>query len=138
MTKAFKFIAGGAFALLALAGASGSQALFRFDLYLNPVAAPIKLNGSKWGDKVDLSPRPVKIGDHRAKVLVLLRKSGFSRTPDETVWKRYEGEILDGNELYEREAESLICQARLYVFLKFDDEGRLVSAQGAKHEHGCL
>ena len=138
MKRAPKMIGIGVLALLAAAGVLAAQALYRFDLRINPVAAAIKSHVIKWGDKTDLTPQPFQIGEDRADVVALLRKSGFARTPDEKVWKLYVAEILDGKELYQREANNLVCMIRLYVFVKFDGGARLVSANGTQHEHGCL
>ena len=138
MSKALKYI-GSALATLVVIGTSVlAQAANRFDLLLNPIAAPIKLNVGPWGEMIDLTPKPFSIGASQSNIIKSIKRAGFSRTPDDEVWALYSNEISDGYALYQREGNNLVCAIEFYVFVKFDDFGFLVSAKGTEHEHGCL
>ncbi len=120
-----------------ISGAVLAQLVLRFDLAMNPVVSPIRLYSHTWGKMTDLTPSPFKIGTHREAVVKRLANFGFEKTPAEAVWGRYGNEIRDGFELFQREGDDLICKIQIYVFVKFNDEGRLSFAKGTWHEHGC-
>jgi hypothetical protein len=120
-----------------IGGAALAQLLFRFDLAMNPVAVPIRHYSHPWGKMTDLTPSPFEIGTPRDTVVKKLANFGFEETPAEAVWGRYKSEVRDGFELFQREGDDLICRIQIYAFVKFDSEGRLSSAKGTWHEHGC-
>ena len=137
MTKALK---GGLIAALAVIvglGLTLSQLLLRFDLALNPVASSIRLNSVSWGMMTDLVPSPFALGAPRDAIVRKLTLAGFQRTADDSVWGRYKNEIQDGYELFQREGDDQICKIQFYAFVKFSEDGRLTSAKGTWHEHGC-
>jgi MFS family permease len=134
----YNFFAGLGIVFGTMAGAFLAQSVYRFELLLNPVVAPIRSGVGPWGEMIELTPKPFSVGEELTDVTVTLERAGFTREPDEDVWVRYESEILDGYQLYLREGNNLACNIKYYMFAKFDGESRLVSAKGTVHEHGCL
>lgn len=74
----------------------------------------------------------------RSYVLTKLEKNGFKKTQNAYLKNRFEAEIALGQEIYSREADRFPCNIKIYVFVQFDDEQRLLTANALQQEHGCL
>ena len=117
-----------------------AQITIRFDLLVNPIAHKIifDVQGQPWGKRVDLLPEPFDDLQNRVHVERKLKRAGFKRIADSKVWARYNYEIENGREIYSRDASRIPCKIKLYVFVEYNQNDRLVFAEGAQHEHGCL
>lgn len=138
MIKPLKIIGAAAIVLSLALGVVITQAAYRVDLQFNPIASIIRAHVGPWGEMIVLTSRPFSIGAERMSVVAALTRAGFVRTPNENIWIQYEGEIREGYELYQREGNDLACAIQFYVFVKFDLNGKLLSAKATEHEHGCL
>lgn len=138
MSKALRIIGVILVILIVGAGVMFAQATYRFDLAFNPVVSQIRTGSGTWGEMIELTPKPFSVGNKKTDVVDRLNRAGFTRVEDENVWARYEGKINNGYELYLRAGNTWVCNISYYSFIKFDANGRLASAKGTVHEHGCL
>ncbi|MEO3414101.1 hypothetical protein AAFO92_05530 [Roseovarius sp. CAU 1744] len=126
--------------LFVITGLAVLNSFKRFDLRFNPIANEIRngLNTYSSSERVALIPELFMPGELREAVVKKLNNAGFERTPSSQVWMRYQNEINVGREVFTREANRFPCNIRMYVFLGFDGQGDLETAQGTQHEHGCM
>ena len=110
----------------------------RPDVYKHPVSAAIVSNNPEWGELVDLIPDAFVFGEERDSVRQKLQSAGYQSVQDKSVWKRYSYLIEDDYKLYSREADNLVCNIQLRVFVKFNSDDLLAAAKGNIHEQGCL
>src|SRR5688572_26218682 len=99
----------------------------RPDVLIFPVNRYIETHVRRWGTMVDLVPNIFSVGDTFENVDNKLIRAGYSKEP-----------AKENKYIYTREANDLICNKGLYVFVEFDDSFKLKSAEGAVREHGCL
>jgi hypothetical protein len=126
--------------LLIIGGLFAAHIFLRLDLMFNPIVQEINTDTTveKWGDRVQLIPDQFETDQDRASVLQKLKHFGFTRTADSEVWLRYQYEIDKGRQIYQREGDVWYCNIQYYVFLEFNAQNKLIFAQGASHELGCL
>lgn len=121
-------------------GVSTAQSFFRLDLVGNPIIQYMRSadDRGKFGERIQLFETYFKAAEERAAVVDALEAAGFKRTPDAKVWARYQFEVANKREVYQREANQFPCNIQVYVFVEFDAEDRLIFAEDTDHEHGCL
>ncbi len=114
------------------------QGFFRFDVKLFEINRLIQSESRRWGTLVELVPDIFILGEDAGQVKKVLQRAGYEPVPDGRVWKRYEDKTGPNKSVYIREANIIVCNVKLYVFLSFSEDGKLQSAVGTQHEHGCL
>ncbi len=112
--------------------------IFRFDVYVYPINAHISQNVVKWGDSVDLVPEIFEVGDSYEDVISGLSFAGYAALPPEDVRQRHEAYHDPHSYVFIRDASTLVCNVKLYAFLKFDENMKLKKAIGTQREQGCL
>ena len=117
---------------------------YRFDLRLNSINRYILKNISgSWGVPIPMIPKPFPAGISKAEVEKRLAKAGFERAVDRVlnwpqVQENFGTKIDEGAIIYVREANRIVCNQGLYIFVSFDEKDRLTYGESAIYEHGCL
>jgi len=117
-----------------------AQGLWRFDLYFNPVSAYImkKSSGKVWGTRVPMVPKPFPLQSSQVEIEHQLGNSGFVHLDSDKALAAFPDEVSKGHEVYFREANTLVCNVYLYVILSFEQNNKLLHAEGTSEEQGCL
>ncbi len=138
MKKVLKYIGMTFLVLVLLIGGLALQGFYRFDVNIFEVNRIIKSKSQRWGTPVQLIPEVFVEGESFENVEKYLNFSGYKNIQGDKVWKKYEDKTGPNKFVFTREANMLVCNIMLYVFLEFDQNNNLKSAIGTQHEHGCL
>lgn len=138
MKKFLKYFLIGIAALTVIIAALLAQSFYRVDVRIFPINQHIQAGTHPWGAMVNLIPDDFNVGESLETVASKLKFSGYKNIPVENAWQRYKDKVGKNKFMYVRDANMLVCNISLYVFVEFDDNGKLISAQGTQHEHGCL
>ena len=115
-----------------------SRAINRADLGENPVTKSILQEGAGkgFGAVYSLIPEPFAANSNRADIEQRLTSAGFARFGFDAFLAHFHPD-LEQREVYAREANNLVCNIQLYVFVSFDEADELTLADATPHEHGC-
>ena len=115
-----------------------SQAMNRADLRQNAITKYVIDQGAgrHWGTLVSLIPEPFAPNSSRTDVEQRLASAGFARFEVDDFLAHFHPD-LQRREVYVREANTLVCNIQLYVFVFFDEAGELTLADATQHERGC-
>ncbi len=114
------------------------QAMFRFDVIIYPINRYIKEHSGTWGASVNLIPDIFSEHEDFEDVEKKLFRAGYTRIADGEIWGRYADRVGENKYAYIRDANMLVCNIELYIFLELDDNQKLKKANGTQEERGCL
>ena len=144
MKKSTKYFLRGCVAFGVLFVIMAAQGMYRFDVMIFPVNSHIifnlrseKLSPRSTEQMVDLIPEIFSTGDSIEKVDSTLRFASYRETPPDRVWTKYKDRAGKGKYVYIRNYKSLACHNSLYVFVEFNEDKKLVLAQGIQ-KWACL
>lgn len=147
MKEFYKYAVWGFIIFFFLSGLFVANKAYRLDVRVFPINAYIISSAKNWSDLVNLVPQIFSKEDSLQRIERELKRSGYVRLTEykdygrliETGgWRRVKGQAEKNKYVYVREAHTLVCNIVLYVFLDFDNNASLKSAQGTQQEHGCL
>ena len=114
------------------------QMELRFDVLIHSPSHHIIKDSKEWGDEVNLIPEDFAYGESKESIFKQMALAGYSTLPQDSSNTKENKSTLGSNVIFTREANTLICNITLYVFLNFSDQGNLISAHGTRQEKGCL
>ena len=89
------------------------------------------------GALVSLIPDPFAPNSSRADVEQKLADARFTRLYDDLFLAYRHSELYRQREVYSREANNLVCNIQVYVFVSFDQSNELNFADATQYERGC-
>jgi hypothetical protein len=116
-------------------GIKTTQPSDRLSQYLQKA---ITTKSANWGDLVPLQPKVFTEGQSRESVEAMLFKADFAPTTLDNFSWRQRYDFGSGTDLYRIKFKDKGCTVQNSVMVQFDDNDRLISAQGLQDELGCL
>jgi len=116
-------------------GVKSSQPNDRLSQFLQKA---ILSKSANWGDLIPLVPSVLKEGQSRDSVESILFKAEFAPTSLDNFSWRQKFNFGSGSDLYRIKFKANGCTVQNSVMVQFDDQDRLVNAQGLQDELGCL
>ena len=98
----------------------------------------VRMRQLPWGQLTDLTPVPVAMAQARAKIEAMLLEAGYVRGQPDRQMTVEQAKRIGAAEVYFRSEARLPCGNSFIVFVTFDDQNRLIRAEGITHEAGCL
>ena len=96
----------------------------------------IQSKGGVWDTRRDLIPDVFNKGDSVSSVSEVLRASKFSPGYYQSFFSK---EVVDSDtRVWTRRYGTFVCNMEWAVFLKFNADKKLISADGTVGERGCL
>ena len=136
--KILKWMGISLLSLILLVCLFGFYITYRPDVRIYSINRYIIDNSPKWGTIVELTPDVLNKRMQLEKVEARLKSAGYTKNDKDNVWPRYDEKTGKNKFIYTREANNMVCNIKLYVFIEVDKDYQLIKAEGTQHEHGCL